>query len=67
MVVIPNIIPTRNIICYHKKRQNSKESCSGRAKKAEQNLIQTSNIFDILNDGGGEMKTVSLYKTTIKV
>ena len=35
-----------------KDKSPSKDRSSGRTKKAEQNAIQTSNMFDVLDDGG---------------
>ena len=61
-------MPIRSLPKTRKDKSPSKDPSSGRTKKAEQNAIQTSNVFDVLDDGGDEMDITSLHHpTTIKV
>ena len=45
-------VPVPSLPKTKKDKTPSKDRFSGRTKKAEQNAIQTSNMFDILDDGG---------------
>ena len=49
-----------------KDKSPSKDRSSGRTKKAEHNVIQTSNMYVVLNDGGDEMDITSLHHPTTK-
>ena len=59
-VPVPSLPKTR------KDKSPSKDRSSGRTKKAEQNAIQTSNMFDVLDDGGDERDISSLHHPTTK-
>ena len=57
---VPSLPKTR------KDKSPSTDRSSGRTKKAEQNAIQTSNKFDVLDDGGDERDISSLHHPTTK-
>ena len=58
-------MPVPSVPKIRKGKSPSKDRCCGQTKKAEQNAIQTSNMFDVLDDGDDEMDITSLHHPTI--
>ena len=60
-------MPVTSLPKTRKDKSPCKDRTSGRTKKAEKNAIQTSNMFDVLDNGGGdEMGILSLHQPTTK-
>ena len=59
-------VPRTSLPKTRKEKSPSKDRSSGQTKKAEQNAIQTSNMFDVLDDGGDEMNILSFHHPTTK-
>ena len=59
-------VPVLRLSKTRKDKSPCKDRSSGRTKKAEQNAILTSNMFDVLVDGGDQMDILSLHHPTTK-
>ena len=57
---VPSLPKTR------KDKSPSMDRSSGLTKKAEQNVFQTSNMYDVLDDGDDEIDITSLHHPTTK-